>query len=394
MPSLWRVRLPEAGAAILIAAASGRALAAAARRAGYRPLVADFFDDMDTRLYCASNRFVADGLQFGFTLDNLIPALEALAEGKDLCGFVYGAGFEDRPELLEALAERWPLLGNTAEVVRRVKDPLGLAGLCAALGIGHPEISMRAPNDCSNWLAKSAGGSGGSHVAPAAAPLERGKIYFQRFVAGEPVSILFLADGANAQVVGLSRQWTAPAPGEPFRFGGSIRPAGLSPSLENRLRSQAQAVTAACGLRGLNSIDFLVAGGEATLIEINPRPGATLDIFEDFSGSLFQAHLSSCLGCLPEGPLEFGGAAASAVAYTQHEISSMPALDWPYWAADRQKPKSELCAHEPLCTIKARALEPLRARALVNARSSLILDELERTQNANINFGKGPHLEH
>ncbi len=34
--------------AVLIAATSGRALAASARRAGYRPLVADFFGDHDT----------------------------------------------------------------------------------------------------------------------------------------------------------------------------------------------------------------------------------------------------------------------------------------------------------------------------------------------------------
>jgi uncharacterized protein len=34
--------------AILIAAITGRSLAAAARRAGFRPLVADLFNDADT----------------------------------------------------------------------------------------------------------------------------------------------------------------------------------------------------------------------------------------------------------------------------------------------------------------------------------------------------------
>ena len=66
MPSVSRVRSPEAGAAILIAAPSGRALAAAARRAGYRPLVADFFDDLDTRGFCAANRLIEGGLDTGF----------------------------------------------------------------------------------------------------------------------------------------------------------------------------------------------------------------------------------------------------------------------------------------------------------------------------------------
>ena len=248
-------------------------------------------------------------------------ALEALAEDQAPRAFVYGAGFEDRAGLLELVAQRWTLFGNPPAVVRSVKDPVRLAELCAALNIPHPKISARMPRDGRHWLVKSAGGSGGTHVAPAGAfRAEDEKIYFQRIAAGEPVSILFLGDGAKALVVGLSRQWAAPAPGEPFRFGGSLRPAGLSPGLETRLRRAAEAITAACGLRGLNSIDFLVEGSEYTLIEVNPRPGATLDIFEDRGGSLFRAHLCSSLGCLPPRPLEFAGAAAAGIAYARGEI--------------------------------------------------------------------------
>jgi uncharacterized protein len=378
MPSLSRVSLPEAGAAILIAAPSGRALAAAARHAGYRPLVADFFNDLDTRDFCAASLLVEGARQSGFTRSNVIAALEELSEQETPRGLVYGAGFEDRAELLDVIAERWPLFGNTAQAVRSVKDPFRLAELCAALSIPHPEISAYAPEDCRHWLVKSAGGSGGSHVAPAAAALAEGEnIYFQRIVAGDPVSVLFISDGANIQVVGLSHQWAAPAPDEPFRFGGSLRPADLSPEMEDKLRRTAEVITAACGLRGLNSIDFLVDGNAYALIEINPRPGATLDIFEDPSGSLFRAHLGSCRGYLPERPPEFAGAAASAIAYARREIPSMPSFDWPYWVSDRQKAYSALQPHDPLCTIKARAAKPSHARALVNVRTNLILDRLE-----------------
>jgi predicted ATP-grasp superfamily ATP-dependent carboligase len=190
------------------------------------------------------------------------------------------------------------------------------------------------------------------------------------------------------RVVGLSRQWAAPAPGEPFRFGGSLRPAGLSPGLETRLRRAASAITAVCGLRGLNSIDFLVEGSEYTLIEVNPRPGATLDIFEDRDGTLFRAHMDSCRGRLPRRPLEFAGAAAAGTAYARREISSMPEFDWPYWASDRQKARSTLRPHDPLCTIKARAAKPRRARALVEARTNLLLGSLEHIQNKNGNLGR------
>ena len=389
MPSVSRVRSPEAGAAILIAASSGRALAGAARRAGFRPLVADFFDDLDTRGFCAANHFIEEGLARGFTEENLIPALEALAKGEAPCGFVYGAGFEDRPELLEVVAQRFTLFGNFPDVVRSVKDPARLAELCGALNIPHPKISMEMPSDHHQWLVKSAGGAGGSHVAPAGAIGAAGeKIYFQRLAAGAPVSILFVADGTKARVVGLSRQWAAPAPGEPFRFGGSLRPAGLSRELQGRLRRAAKEITAACGLRGLNSIDFLVEGGDYTLIEINPRPGATLDIFDDRGGALFRAHVESCRGRLPLFPLAFGGAAAAGIAYTRREISSMPEFDWPDWTADRQKAQSHLQAQDPLCTIKVRATKPSRARALLIERTNWILGRLEQDQNENAHMGK------
>jgi predicted ATP-grasp superfamily ATP-dependent carboligase len=390
MPSLSRVSSPETGAAILIAASSGRALAAAARRAGYRPFVADFFDDSDTRGFCAANRLIEGGLDTGFEGESLIGALEKLATEATPCGFVYGAGFEDRAGLLELVAQRWTLFGNPPGVVRGVKDPLRLAELCADLNIPHPKISARMPRDGRHWLVKSAGGSGGSHVAPAGAFRAEGeKIYFQRIAAGEPVSILFLGDGVKARMVGSSRQWAAPAPGEPFRFGGSLRPAGLSPGLETGLRRAAELITAACGLRGLNSIDFLVEGSEYSLLEVNPRPGATLDIFEDRDGSLFRAHMDSCRGRLPRRPLEFAGAAAAGIAYARGEIPSLPAIDWPNWTSDRQKERSALRPYDPLCTIKARAAKPRRARALVDARTNLILDSLEHIQTKNDNLGKG-----
>jgi predicted ATP-grasp superfamily ATP-dependent carboligase len=395
MPSLSPATLPERGAAILIAGASGRQLAAAARRAGYRPLVADFYGDLDTLDFCEAAQVADRGLEFGFTQDNLFPLLDSLAANGAPCGFVYGAGFEDRTRLLEAIGGRWPLLGNLPDVVRRVKDPFQLAELCSALSIAHPEVSAQLPCDSADWLAKSAGGSGGCHVAPAVSSNGKDKnVYFQRFAKGEPASILFLADGAKAQAVGVSRQWTSPRPGEPYRFGGSLRPAGLPAAAEERMREAAETVTAACGLRGLNSIDFLAEERAITLIEINPRPGATLDIFEHPQGLLFEAHLRACLGELPEAPLRFSGAAAASIAYARRKIDSMPALDWPSWAADRQKPKTTLCQHDPVCTVKARAATPSRARALVNQRMDSILWTIEQFQNKNETYRKEAHLEH
>ena len=62
---------------VLIAALSGRGLAASARRAGYLPLVADAFGDSDTAEHAAAARCVTDAARIGFRAK---PVFSALAE--------------------------------------------------------------------------------------------------------------------------------------------------------------------------------------------------------------------------------------------------------------------------------------------------------------------------
>lgn len=373
----------------MIAADSGRALAAAARRAGFRPFALDFFGDRDTRALCPASRCIEGGLATGFTAQDLIPALRELAAGEEPCSAVYGAGFEDRPELLERIASHWPVFGNTPEAVRSAKDPVQLSSLCARLNIPHPEIRLAKPADPANWLAKSAGGAGGMHVRPAAgARTDDAATYFQRKAEGEPISVQFLANGGEACVIGLTRQWAAPAPDAPFRFGGLMRPANPSLEIDRALRQAAAKAARAFELRGLNSIDFLATDEAYTLIEINPRPGAALDVFDDERGMLFRAHIDACLGRLPDRPLEFAGAAAAAIAFAPRAFASFPEFEWPEWTADWQNAKTALRAGDPLCTVKASAKDAESVLALAKARMDLLLGELTNMQNQKPDSGK------
>ena len=263
-------------------------------------------------------------------------------------------------------------------MVRRAKDPAALAELCRSLDIPHPDISLSAPRNPEGWLVKSVGGAGGDHVAPATDWRASGEtIYFQRIAPGTPASVLCLCNGVDACLLGSSRQWAAPAPGEPFRYGGCVRPADLSPQIEKRLQDAAGSLAAALSLVGLNSFDFLVDGESFALIEINPRPGATLDIFEDRQGLLFKAHIDACCGHLARPALKFAGAAAAAIAYSPREIASMPALNWPEWAADRQKQRTAVGLYDPLCTVKACSAEPSSALKLVEQRTALLLKAID-----------------
>ena len=444
MPSSSRARLREPRA-VLIAALSGRALAEAARASGYVPLVADFFGDMDTR--AVADCVVLEGFGAGFLPQTLLPALRRLAAGRDVLGLVCGTGFEDRPWLLRQLAAEWPLLGNGADVVALVKDPLRFAALCAAADVPHPETQVEPPGDMAGWLVKARGGSGGGHVAsPALLPAFHGLRvpgrdwrYFQRRAPGTPVSLLILAAAGRAIVLGASGQWLSPAPGQPFRYGGVVRPAGISPEMLEQLAGAVERVVTLatthmvrngaeeapphhegyCSmakehltlrsrpfggvsilrqaqdegegflptrfLTGLASFDFLVTANSFTLLEINPRPGATLDIFTH--PALFAAHVAACQGILPDAPIAFSGAQAAEIVYAERDVTIGAAENWPSGTKDRPNPLSRLQMGEPVCTLAARAQTPAAAQHLLNRRIGKVRARLSIDQQI---FGEIP----
>lgn len=372
MPFHWRANLPDDSRFVLIAALSGRALAACARRAGYRPLVADLFGDRDTRDLAEACEVVPGSLSRGFARGALLAALDRLAAGRLVTGVVTGAGFEDRTILLRDLAARYGLLGNAQETVAAMKNPWMLADACARAGIGHPQIAAERPA-CGDWLRKRVGGSGGVHVddAPDPAGSRRGR-YWQRRIAGEPISLTFLAAGGACRVLGISRQWADPTPRQPFRYGGAVRQAAMDPAMSVRLCEAVARLVELTDLRGLNSADFLVRDDGFDLLEINPRPGATLDLFADREGALFDLHLSACAGVLPDDLPSWPAASAAAIVYAPTKIRLPAGFIWPPWTADRQPQGETVPSGGPLCTVLAEAADAAAAEHLVRERAEQI----------------------
>lgn len=360
--------------AVLIAAASGRALAQSARRGGYLPLVADFFADQDTAEVAHAVVRIEHGLARGMGAKRLFAACDMLARSRQPIGLVYGTGFEDRPQLLARLGERWRLLGNDPQTVAAVKDPRALAALCRDCDVPHPDTLASPPREPGGWLAKRAGGAGGSHIASASAQdVSNDGVYFQRATPGVPVSVLFLADGRRAMALGLSTQWASPTAQRRFRYGGAARPATLAPGIADALVAALHRLMQTIPLIGLNSADFLVDGDEFRLLEINPRPGATLDVFEPAEGSLFGLHVAACEGKLTSTPPRFDGACAAAIVYAECDIAAAPAMQWPEWTADRPQPGTAIKAGEPLCTVKAAAATAAAAKTSVDERLAMVL---------------------
>ena len=265
----------------LIVALSGRALAAAAARSGERAVVLDLFADRDTAEHAAACEALPRG-PHGFARGAVLAAVARRAGA--VRGLVYGAGFEHDPALLEEMGALVPLLGNAPPTVAAAKDPLRFAALLARLGLPHPPTTGTSPGG-EGWLRKRIGGAGGSHIAPADAAAPEAGAYFQQRVAGQAVSAAFVADGRSARVLGFSEQWTAGDDMAMFRYGGCVGPLALPAALGAAIEAACGAIATALGLVGLNSLDLLVDGESWRVIEVNPRPGASLDIFDGEGGA-------------------------------------------------------------------------------------------------------------
>jgi uncharacterized protein len=367
--------------ALLIAAISGRALARAAVDAGYVPLVADFFADADTQSLAAACRKLPGEIGRGFQWGSLSRALQALAKEAPapVLGLVYGSGFEDHPRLLARIGERWPVLGNDAATVAKIKDPKTFFGTLDDLAIPHPATATERPRNLTGWLAKRRGGAGGSHVAAARHQGHAPNVYYQALIEGRAVSAFFVANGRTARVLGFSAQWTAPAPRRPWRYGGSVQPALLPDDAAGDMSRAVARVARTFGLKGLGSADFILSGNRPYLLEINPRPGATLDIFASAAKPLLALHLDAVLGGkLPAKPPAYEDAAASGVLFAPRSVVVPRSMTWPPWAADLPKPGERIDKQRPICTVLARAGTRGPARQLVESRKASLLAKINK----------------
>lgn len=359
---------------VLIAALSGRALAASASRAGYRPVVVDCFGDADLATAPGDSCCLPAGVRAGFRRSPLIDALDNL---QSRCttparGLILGTGFEDQPNLIARLADRYPILGSDADTIAAVKDPAVFFPLLKTLGIGYPETQLNPPNDASHWLRKRTGGSGGLHIRPCSAEGKARKHhYFQARVDGQAVSVLAVV-GKGGTAFALSKQWCAPARRTPFRYGGAVSNIVIHPDHEGEILEAALAITEAAGLVGLASIDFIIGGDEILCLEVNPRPGATLEVHDDEHGALFEAHLIACAGGDPADFLQNNWAShsakAAAILYADQGPVTIEIDSWPDWVSDRPKPGTTSALGQPLASVHAEAQTAEEAEQLCKAR--------------------------
>ncbi len=286
-----------------IVGASGRAAAQSARRAGFEPLVADAFADWDTRQ--VARTFPVRPYPHGLL------RLVRQAAPQDFPPLMYVGGLENHPHLLTALARHFAIVGTAPERLPQLRNPWCVAQVVRSVGMHALElIPDHRPPSHGVYVWKRFRSAGGAHVhlhAPQShryfAPSKPGNGYYQQFAYGRVYGVVYVANGQEARLLGVSRQLTGVRAwgGKRFGYCGSLTTerCPIDPDLLQRL---GRALTEAFGLVGLFGVDLIVRGKTACLVEVNPRYTASCEIIEEQLGhSLIAYHWSAWRhGQLPE----------------------------------------------------------------------------------------------
>ncbi|NOU26032.1 MAG: ATP-grasp domain-containing protein [Methylotenera sp.] len=366
---------------LIIAAHSVRAYAQAANVCGYKVVTLDAFADADTR------RFAAQFFQIQFDKQgvdaNDFKRVFSKIDLNEVQGFLYGSLFDAQPDLLAWVAARVPLVGNTPETLQKSKS-VDFFKLLNDLAIPHP-LTHFERLDCiaeynELWLSKRLGGTGGTHVRQATQA--RTGDYYQLKVAGEPVSLLFVADGVCAQAIGFNRQLVAPTMDLPYRFAGAVSNLILPKAAQQSFMHTAQQLTTAFGLRGINSLDAILHGETLWILELNPRLSATFNLYSN----LLPVHIQGCSGVLselPDNPL----AKAELIIFADEDLTVPANFDWPNWVADIPYVKTatsgvNISLNVPICSVLAEAETADLAHQLVIQRAEVLKRKLLKEEMA------------
>jgi predicted ATP-grasp superfamily ATP-dependent carboligase len=331
-------------------------LADLAMRDGQRVVAFDLFGDLDLRR-SASRVVVRDGLTA------LVDEAVTMRPG----GVVYGASFENHPELVARLGERHALLGNAPATLRAVRDPQRLGAALRDAGLAFPRTFAAAPDDRTRrWLRKPLRGGGGTRVRAWRGGRLPAGVVVQERIDGVACSAAAAGDGAGAVVLGLTEQLVGQrAFGvRGYRWCGNVAPPRLPAGELDALMRQARAIcsclAAAFALRGLFGVDFVWDGERAWTLEVNPRPTASLEAIEAAYGvGAFAAHLRACAGELPRIDAARRGAAGKAVVFATEDVVVGDSEGWPERGVrDVPHPGERIAAGRPICTVAATAATP------------------------------------
>ena len=207
--------------------------------------------------------------------------------------------------------------------------------------------------------AKAAGRGGGRGVGRWAGGRLRADEILQRHVAGLSCSAVAIADGHDAVVLGLTEQLHRGR----YEWTGNVTPPRLPAAelaeLEGRFRAVCGEVASRFGVRGAFGVDGIWDGRELWVLEVNPRPTASLELFE---AGAFAAHVRGARGVsvLTSGaPTPPRCAKVKLVLFADRDLRAPDPEWWPAGLVRDIPHRDELIRRgSPVCTLYCATADP------------------------------------
>ncbi len=229
----------------------------------------------------------------------LLAAVAGLALPRDV-PVMFVQPLENHVSVLEALAFDRSWAGASPAAVKAVRDPLALSQLPVHKGLRFPKVRtsaslltragqrMAALFGGRGYLLKPRFGSGGEGVSHWGVGQRVGRdAYLQQFIKGIPMSVVYLADGWSAHLLGATEMLVGDSAfgAEGFGYVGSVGPMALGDTLRKALMHLGVVLTQRFDLRGVFGVDGVMDfAGNFWPVEVNPRYTNSVEVLERATG--------------------------------------------------------------------------------------------------------------
>jgi len=234
----------------------------------YTPIAVDAFGDLDTRKYAKVRHL----RKFIYDMKELHRRIRDMAIREEYDIAVYGGKFDEFPEMLSG----FEVAGNSAETVTKLRD-----GKVEKV-VGR---YLKVPRHIQNPVIKC-----GAITKVADVAIER--------VHGKDISYTFISDGNDWREIGFAKTESIIVRGAIF-YRASIAPFNIEDEKRKKVESAVDKIVDIFGLKGINCIDMIDTEKDIYFLELNPRPSASLELFEKVcERSLLDMHIKGKIGTI------------------------------------------------------------------------------------------------
>jgi len=361
-------------------------LAKSAKKAGYKVCAVDYFGDQDLRAVsdCTFSMIQqkeggsCGRLSANFDVKALLEGAKKMSRVNPIDAILLSTGLDDSPEVLRELSEIVPILGNSPEMIQKVRDREGFTDELKRLEVPVPEtVVVQDLSEAAGAsekigypvVAKPVKGFGGAGIRKIEDSEGFGEIFkelfcpqqgvvIQEYIQGiaASVSVISSKNGSsvltvNEQLIGLSEFGQK----EPFGYCGNIVPLNASEDTLSMCRGLAERVVLHFGLVGSNGVDIAISdSGIPYVVEVNPRFQGTLECVENVLDlNMVEAHVKACRkGLLPKVPNTIPKFCTRLVLFAPHR-SVVSDLSRYAEVRDIPLPGVLIEEGEPICSIIA-----------------------------------------